>query len=267
MLELIHSNIIFSLSVLTAASFILILFRLRGSRKKLEEQNAKDREENLQQQKLLNAIIRAQEGERSRIATDLHDSVGSELAMLKLNLSKIAFFLAKKEVDIGPLLEELQQLDEAIDHLSDICRDLYPVALKQYGFIKTFEELICKINKRTGLDCRYRFNLKESDLFADDENKLNLLRLFQEILTNLLKYADCTVLDIGFMKYSNGIKIILKHDGRPFDNAEVSQMLAHGKGVGLVSTYNRLLLMRGQINYTRVPSGSEILIELPLING
>ncbi len=266
MLEKTTVNIFIGTSLLLAALFLAISLQQRRRRLRMQNQREGEQVENLRQQELLNAIIRTQEQERNRIATDLHDSVGSELSMLKLNLSKFAYFLSKKEIENKALLEELVHLDQTIDHLGDICKDLYPVTLKTYGFIKTFEEMISKVNKRTGIDCRYRFNLKESDLFSSLESKLNLLRLFQEILNNLLKYSECTVLDIGFMKYPNAIKIILKHNGLPFGDADAVEMRRLGKGVGLDSIYKRLFLLNGLISYTSVPNGSEVLIELPLPN-
>jgi signal transduction histidine kinase len=264
MLDITSVNILIGASLVVSFSFVVILLLQRSKRIGLQQQHEKERIENTRQQDFLNAIIRAQEQERNRIATDLHDSVGSELAMLKFNLSRFASDLAKKKIDNKYLLEELDHLDQSIDHFTHICRDLYPLTLKNYGFITTFEELVSKLNKRTGLDCRYRFNLKESDLFLDIESKVNLFRLFQEVLNNLTKYGGCTVLDIGFMKYPNAIKIILKHNGVPFDNDEVAQMMKQGKGVGLISIYNRLYLMNGIITYATVSNGSEILIELPL---
>lgn len=213
------------------------------------------------------AIIETQEQERNRIAGDLHDSVGAELSMIKLNLSKFAYSLNKKNIHHKPLSEEMDNLDQAIEHIRSICRDLYPVTLQSYGFIRTFEELVTKINSRSNIVCKYRINLKETDLFPELENKLNLLRLFQEVINNLIKYSQCTTLDIGFMKYDNTIKIILRHDGIGFDNEKVHSLLNRGTGVGLASINNRIHLMTGTINYSQVNKGSEIIIELPSKNG
>lgn len=245
---------------------IWLVGRLRINSKRYLHKNMLDKVEHARQYDLLKAIISTQEQERRRIAANLHDSVGAELSMLKLNLSRYAFELKKKNIDNTQLQAELENLDETIDHIRTICKDLYPVTLQSYGFIKTFEDLVAKINARSGLVCRYKFNLKESDLFEDIESKLNLLRLFQEIVNNLLKYAECTLLDIGFMKYENDIKIILRHNGLPFDNATVNEMLAKGKGIGLASISNRIFLMKGSIDYGIVNNGSEIIIALPITN-
>lgn len=262
-------SLILSVVLIAAVLIVLVIWivnRERISSKRFLHKNMLDRVEHARQSDLLKAIIRTQEQERSRIAANLHDSVGAELSMLKLNLSRYAFDLNNKNVDTATLLKELENLDETIEHIRNICKDLYPVTLQSYGFIRTFEELVTKINSRSTLICRYKFNLKESDLFTDLESKLNLLRLFQELVNNLLKYAQCSILDIGFMKYENDIKIILHHNGMPFDNNMVSEMLAKGKGIGLASIYNRIFLMKGKIDYYIVNSGSEIIIALPITN-
>ena len=262
-------SLILILVLFAALLIVLVLWivnRERLSSRRFLHKNMLDRVEHARQSDLLKAIISTQEQERSRIAANLHDSVGAELSMLKLNLSRYAFDLNKKHIDSAPLLKELENLDETIDHIRNICKDLYPVTLQSYGFIRTFEELVAKINSRSTLVCRYKFNIKESDLFTDLEAKLNLLRLFQEIVNNLLKYAECSILDIGFMKYENDIKIILRHNGLPFDNDTVNSMLAKGKGLGLASINNRIFLMKGKIDYCIVNNGSEIIISLPITN-
>lgn len=238
--------------------------KLRLNKQRYLYKNTLDKVEHARQKDLLKAIISTQEQERSRIAANLHDSVGAELSMVKLNLSRFAYELKKKNIAHQALLSELENLDETIDHIRTICRDLYPVTLRSYGFIKTFEELVAKVNSRSLMLCRYKFNLREEDLFQDLEGKLNLLRLLQEVLNNLMKYAECSTLDIGFMKYENDIKIILRHNGLPFDNATVDAMLAKGKGIGLASINNRIFLMKGKIDYCIVNNGSEIIIVLPL---
>jgi signal transduction histidine kinase len=245
---------------------VVVLVNQRNKRVLLQQQNAQERNEHAQQNELLKAIISTQELERNRIAADLHDSVGAELSMLTLNLSKFAFYLKQKKVDSEPLNKELENLDETIEHIRSICRDLYPVTLQSYGFIRTFEELVTKINSRSSITCKYKINLKETDLFPNLDSKLNLLRLFQEVINNIIKYAKCTHVDIGFMKYESSIKIILKHNGVAFDNKNMREMLTLGRGVGLASINNRINLLKGKITYSKVTNGSEILIELPISN-
>jgi len=242
---------------------LFIYLKLWHNRPDVMQQNKLDKIEHKKQQEILKMIIRAQEQERNRIAANLHDSVGAELSMLKLNLSKYAYYLKNTNFDSGPLIKDLENLDQTIENIRSICRDLYPVTLQNYGFIKTFEELVSKINDTQMIVCKYKINLKEEDLFNEIEHKLNLLRLFQEVINNLIKYANCTALDIGFMKYEAAIKIILKHNGIAFDNQDVDNMLLQGKGVGLTSINNRINLMNGKIDYAAVNNGAEIIIELP----
>lgn len=266
MLKITNSKIISAALRLSGLTFLVYHFRQQLNWRRVQKPERRSFAEHTAQENILNAIIRAQEQERKRIAKDLHDSVRSDLSMIQLNLSKYAFFLKKKQFDNQDLLEEINQLELTLDNLRDICQDLYPTRMQTYGFIITFKEFIDKVNRRSSVHCNYRFNLQEADLFPDVENKVNLLRLFQEVLSNLLKYSECTELDIGFMKYPSAIKIILKHNGVPFDDKDVASLIENGKGLGLITISNRIDFMNGFIKYTRVKNGSEIIIELPLLN-
>lgn len=253
------------LLVMMVITIVTILyFSMRHKRIRVEQEREREKMNHEKQQDILKAIINTQEQERNRIAANLHDSVGAELSMIKLNLSKYKFQISDKNIPTAELDKQLALLDENIEAIRSICRDLYPVSLRSYGFIRTFEELASKINSGTGIVCRYKFNLKEEDLFPELESKLGLLRIFQEVVSNLIKYAQCKVLDIGFMKYDDSIKILLRHDGRPFTNDEVEQMISIGKGVGLASIKNRINMMNGRIDYSPVNKGSEIIIQLPI---
>jgi len=215
---------------------------------------------------ILNAVIRTQEEERSRIATSLHDDLGAKLSMLKLNLTKHAYRIKKEEFNLEAFDKDVEILSDTIETLRNNCRNLYPVALENYGFVRIFEQLLEGLNDSDQIVCQYKIDLSEEDLFRDVGSRLSLLRILQEVLNNLIKHAGCTTLEVVLTISDEILKIVFRHNGVGFDNNDVKEFIAQNKGLGLFSINNRLDLMRGKINYIRVADGSEVIIELPVKN-
>jgi two-component system NarL family sensor kinase len=263
-----HKEIVFIVlagtSIMLTLIIVMVFFVAKQRKRYLIQQHELESIENERKQEILRAVVRTQEEERSRIATSLHDSIGAELSMLKLNLSKYVYFMKKNSMELEPLKTDIKNLDNTIQNLRSICRDLYPFTLQNYGFIKTFEDLMVRINETQTITCKYKINLKEEELFSDLNAKLNLLRLIQEVTNNLIKYADCTYLDIGFVTIDEILNIVFKHNGTGFSNEDVKKAISENKGVGLFSINNRIDLMEGKIDYFRTRNGSEIVIKLPV---
>src|SRR5688572_16450104 len=88
--------------LMLTVSITVIYFVTLHRKKYLIQQNKLQQLEHEKQQELLKAVIRAQESERNRLATSIHDSIGAELSMLQLNLSKYAFYLKETTFESGP---------------------------------------------------------------------------------------------------------------------------------------------------------------------
>jgi signal transduction histidine kinase len=250
--------------IMLTIAIIVISFVVIHGKKYQQQQRLLCNLEFTRQQDVFKAVVRTQEEERSRIASSIHDSIGAELSMLKLNLSKYAYFLKKSSFDSSSLVADITALDNTILELRSICRDLYPISLMNYGFIKTFEELMSRINTAASITCKYKINIQEEDIFPDLNLKLNLLRIIQEIVNNLIKHAGCTYLDIGFILLKSDLNIVFNHNGQGFNNKEATRALEDGKGLGLFSINNRIELMEGKIDYLGKPNGSEIIITIPV---
>ena len=123
--------------------------------------------------------------------------------------------------------------------------------------------MIDKINESGKIKCEFQNELNEKDLPFTLENKINLLRIFQEIINNILKYSSCSNLLLELSRETSGIKFFMEHDGRPFDNEQAVAMIRNGKGLGLLSVVNRVQIMGGEIDYFRNEKGSSICLRFP----
>jgi signal transduction histidine kinase len=262
--EFVRTAVIAGSALFVLVALVVIGFVFSNNKKYFIQQSKLQRAEYEKEQAVLIENIRVQEQERSRIAADLHDEVGVRLSMMQLNLSKVAFDLKSAGAGSAVVSGEVKNLDEVIQHIRNICHDLYPVKLDKFGFVQTVSDL-CKQLKVSGqLNVELDIKVEEQHLFAEREKKLSLLRIFQEVLNNILKYAGCTQLKIEVLPQDGDIIIIFDHNGRLFDNTEAAVKIADGSGLGLSSISNRLNLLGGKINYGNNNNQASVSIFVPI---
>jgi signal transduction histidine kinase len=206
----------------------------------------------------MNIMVATQEGERRRIARDLHDEVGTKLSALKLFLS----FLHDKATSINN--EEIKSLAESSEqYITEVMQDvrqlllnLSPAVLEEFGYTTAIEGLVNKINETKQLHFSLMIFGMEQPLPKDVE--LALYRITQEIINNVLKHAEAknVVLQIG--RRNEKIILMIEDDGKGFD------VNLHREGYGLKNLEARTKLMKGTMNIdSQAGKGTSVLIEIP----
>lgn len=216
------------------------------------------------QKRLLSDLITAQEKERARIAQNLHDEIGVQLSMLKLNLSRYNEDNCTKDSLLIGLNGELLNLEKTIEHISGICYDLYPSNLRRLGLIKCLLDLLANVENSTEISILSQHSVSEKDLFLDEDQKLNILRVCQELLNNILKHARPKTIQFLIEKPDQKCQIIFEHDGMPFTNEMACAKIKSGKSFGLNSIANRIQIAQGEINYQKTETGSKVHLKIPL---
>lgn len=255
--------VLFGTIIMLGIGLLVIFFVTSHRRKYLTQQNTLLRIENEKEQAVLKAIISGQEEERSRIAKNLHDGVGAELSMLKLNFSKYLFFMKDTNEEKENFRSELNNLDQAIDTISTICKNLYPIALVNHGIVHTLKELIRRVNESATIKASFDCELKDSEVSSNQDKTLNIFRIFQEVLNNIIKYSRCNTLTVTLTKKPTVLEIKFEHNGQVFTNENVQALIAENNGIGLGSIQNRIDLLKGSINYTTSNTLTYVLIHLP----
>jgi signal transduction histidine kinase len=222
--------------------FKRILSRLREKQNFLEVISAN-------QQKLIEAELTAREGERSRIAKDLHDSVGTSLAAAKMGLYK-TFKGTNPNVSI---IEE--QLQETMQEVKSIVNELFPAGLDRYGITKVVNNYIQNIMSR--------FEIKiEVHTFGPDLNdqkiNINLFRIVQELLSNSLKHAKAKNITIHINSFDDRINILYQDDGIGFSK-ESSKI-----GSGLLNIESRVQTLNGKLQLEASQFGVSYCIDVPI---
>lgn len=214
------------------------LFRLNSTAKKKKRQ----------QEQFSQELIEAQENERSRVALELHDSVGQQLMMLVRK--------AKKNGD--QISESLSR--NTLEQLRNISRNLHPSSIDQLGFTAAVKDLVNDFDALT--DTVFHVDIDTIDKELNKKNELHLYRIFQESLSNMVKHANASHASITLKKEAKFIMLSIKDTGKGFDYNEKKKT---SKSLGMRSLSERCNIMKAKLKIHSSPTkGTEILIFLPI---
>lgn len=250
------------LGMLILVAFI-ILFVLFYQKKVLAQQNEMQLAENKYQRQLLSAAIQVEEKERERIAKNIHDDVGTWLNVLKLNLSKIARNAKDEELTERLSKENLQLLEESIQSIRGIAKDLVPPTLVKLGYIKAVNELCRHINNSGQI--AIRFNQSDLELRLPQQAELQLYRLTQELLNNIIKHSGAKQIEVDFVRQTTSHELMIMHDGKGITSEQVKELSSLNRGLGLKSIQSRAQLINARIFYNApVNEKANVVVEIPL---
>lgn len=211
------------------------------------------------QKKLLETTIQSQETERKRIASELHDGVGAILSAAKLNLHLLKATQDNHE-NAEAIAETNRIIDETIDTVRRISKDLLPSSLEKFGLIEAIKEFADKLSVDGA--AQVHFNHEGGDFALSKTNELPIYRLVQEIVNNALKHAEAQNINI-YVNNNGGFQLIIQDDGQGFDVDQVRNDI--NKGVGLYNIENRVNMLGGSITLESAPAyGTKYSITLPL---
>jgi two-component system sensor histidine kinase UhpB len=191
--------------------------------------------------------LRAQEAERRRIASGLHDEVGQVLTGVLLRLDDD---------------ETKESVRQALDEVRRIARELRPEMLEQLGLVSALTELSRKFAESSGVLVERRFATDLPPLSEDAE--LAVYRVAQESLTNVARHADAGRVEIALQPGHDSVVLCVTDDGRGIPVPDHSR---NGHG-GLRGMRERALLVGGALAIKRSSAGGvEVRLEVPAGEG
>ena len=214
--------------------------------------------EKAEEKRIAKATIDAQEKERHHIGQELHDNVNQILvgSLLTLGLAK-----EKKNdpVKQSEFLETSRQhIITAIDEVRKLSHQLAPASFDDRSLKQIFEDLLAIVN----INSKYNINLLFNDISdqaISGDIQINLFRILQEQLKNILKYADATAIDISINVSNNIVKLRIFDNGKGF-NAKLEK-----KGIGLNNIKKRAEAFSGKFSLnTNIGKGCEVIVEIPI---
>lgn len=200
------------------------------------------------------------ENERRRIATDLHDELGPILSAVKLKMNSLDFQNAEQQEEMEIMTNPI---DDVIKRMREISFDLMPTSLTRKGLINTIEEFVNNLNADSAI--KFVLNVSpeknEFDGFTVDKI-INLYRIIQEIIHNIIKHSKASSAAINIRKDVKEVFITISDDGIGFD---YKKKLEENNGMGLRSLLNRTEIMNGKMFLESMPGkGTVYTFQIPL---
>jgi len=206
----------------------------------------------------INAMIAGQEKERLKIASDLHDDLGSSLTAIKISLEN-----AKKrtsdEYSKSILENACGILNETYAKVRTLSHAQNSRVLSESGWISSLKDLANKINKTGKLDVELVHSKFHGRLSSTTE--LYLFRIIQELINNIMKHAQATEASINITEYDDTLDIMVEDNGKGFNYSNTSK-----DGMGLENIKKRVSDMKGTFvaDSNTKRGGCTISIEIPL---
>jgi PAS domain S-box-containing protein len=234
-----------------------------SARKKGEEAL---RESELKLRLLTSELLAIQERERRRVSREIHDELGQALTVLKINLVAVENKLRKDQQGLKANCEQLlNYIDGVIENVRRLSWDLSPSILEDLGLSSSLGYLIDETCRKNNLSCSLAMD--EIDHLFAAETRINIYRIFQESLTNIVRHAGATHISVGIQKEGNSVSFTLRDNGRGFDQEKVLARDLGKRGLGLTTMNERALMAQGSLSiWSQRDKGTEITFRLPVDN-
>lgn len=233
---------------------------------KIKEAESQLREYSEQLRNLSAKQDKIREDERIRIAREIHDELGQMLTVLKMDISLLMKNTIGNNRDkmVSKLTKEIEVIIERIDTIIEsvqrITTELRPEVLDDLGLEEAIEWQASEFEKRTGIKL-YIKNSVSSIEQLNDEQSTAVFRIFQETLTNILRHAQATQVNVQ-MKQDSDYFILKVHDnGKGITRDEIE----HKNSLGIISMRERCQFLGGNISFTG-EDGTKVTLKIPLIN-
>jgi len=212
-------------------------------------------------------LLTAQEDERKRISTELHDEVGQSLTVMKLKIIMMEEGLPTKEHTTKKECEEMvQYIDMTIENVRRLCRDLTPTVITDLGLAAALMWLI--ENMEHHFDIAADIDLNNVDEILSQERQLLVYRIFQEALSNAVKHGRATRLELTANQIQHKLIFSIKDNGQGFDMGHVRCRSFEERGLGLATMQERARMLGGNIDIKTSPGcGTRLQFTVPIDKG
>jgi signal transduction histidine kinase len=210
--------------------------------------------------RLTRRLEAAKEDERQHIARELHDDMGPTLTAVIINLQ-----LLSSTVDPAERARKIEDAVELVDRLvqrvRDLSLDLRPPLLEELGLLPALKGYLEAQADRTGL----KIVVEGQSFELNGETEIAAFRLVQEAVTNVIRHAEATRVDVRVRQRGATLDLFIKDNGRGFDVGVTMDRATLGKGLGLPGMQERVQILGGDFHIRSIPgSGTEITVKLPL---
>lgn len=210
------------------------------------------------QKRFTRDLITSQEGERKRIASELHDGLGQILVIIK---NRAALGLAHGK-DSDRMTRELDSISasasQALDEVREITNNLRPQLLDRLGLTKALKAMLRKVAAFVEIES----NIDNIDQLFSEADEISVYRIVQESVNNILKHSNASNGVVTIRHLVGRVSIMIEDNGRGFD---VGILDGKRTGLGLVGLKERANLLGGTIKIRSTSEeGTRIIVDVPV---
>lgn len=206
-------------------------------------------------------IQNIREEERAHIAREIHDELGQQLTVLKMDVSWLTKRIGLEDDEI--LRDKLKTLTEMLDGtvktVRRISSELRPSLLDDLGLIAAIDWHLGEFEKRSGV--KTEFKDPDNDIVIPDSVKTGLFRIFQESLTNVARHAKAEHVTVTLGQKDDHIVLSIEDDGKGFEK----QHSEDKRTLGILGMKERTAMMGGTYIINSIPGkGTTVIVSVPL---
>jgi len=217
---------------------------------------------------LTSQLLDAQESERKRIASELHDGLGHALLTIKLQVRLLEKQLAPEQLSLGEEMESMvEYLDKVINDMHRLYNALTPGDLEALGLTTALSSII---HEFAGLHATIGWSehLDNIDDLYPPPAQTVIYRIIQEILTNIGKHANASRVSVIIKRENQGASFTVEDDGQGFNMEKVLATTAAKRGLGLPAMEERVRILGGSLTiWSQENRGARITFIIPVSQG
>ncbi len=194
-------------------------------------------------------VLKTQEMERSRIASELHDNVGQKLLMIK-NAMVLKESASENDLDL---------VGETIKEVREMSHNLHPFQFERLGLIASLKNMIETFQKNSNVF--YSEDIEIADGLIDKEKEIYVFRILQEAMTNAEKHAEATACNLSTEETRKHLKFILKDNGKGFT---ISKNKTSNEGLGMKTIKERATFIAALLDIqSKEGKGTTVALTIP----
>jgi signal transduction histidine kinase len=236
---------------------------LLAANTRLQKEVARAENAEKERREVLRRFVTAQEDERRRVATELHDQLGQHLAAVKLWLTQFETSERRTDATIAAVGELQQAVNDIMKEVHRLASELRPVSLNPMGLCAALRRHVSEWSERTRI---------AADFICDSPNHLGLpsfaeniiYRVVQEALTNVAKHAQATEVCVSLAVHGDRAVATIKDNGNGFDTEAILSHADIRQRLGLLGMQERVDLANGTFEVkSTTGAGTTILVTFP----
>ncbi len=222
-------------AVMIVLALSIVFFVLIYQRRTYEQQRSLVELELANQRRLIETEIKATEREQKRIAQDLHDDTGASLTSLRFHIAQLEDSPQKAAIN--------KTLSETTHKVRNVCNELLPYTLEELGLADALSYMSNRLNGIVPIDVNFVLLSDDKSVILEQNEELAMYRIVQELLSNIVKYAEASYIDILLTMEDQEMKLEIIDDG----NGHIALTKDCSNSFGLQNIVSRLRYVNGSM--------------------